>query len=79
VLVVGWSHPGIENIVRTAAGFGGHIHMIAGGLHLVTATDADIDKIVANLHDDWKVDLIAPGHLEWQVLLVDLTGKRQIT
>jgi 7,8-dihydropterin-6-yl-methyl-4-(beta-D-ribofuranosyl)aminobenzene 5'-phosphate synthase len=62
VLVVGCSHPGIENIVRTAATFNSHIHMIAGGLHLVTATDADIDKVVSSLHDTWKVDLIAPGH-----------------
>ena len=62
VLVVGCSHPGIENIVRTAASFDKHIRLIAGGLHLVTATDADIDKVVASLHDTWKVDLIAPGH-----------------
>jgi 7,8-dihydropterin-6-yl-methyl-4-(beta-D-ribofuranosyl)aminobenzene 5'-phosphate synthase len=62
VLIVGCSHPGIGNIVQAAAGINRHIHLIAGGLHLVTASDADIAQVVASLHDTWKVDYIAPGH-----------------
>jgi len=62
VLIVGCSHPGIENIVRAAASFNSHIHLIAGGLHLVTATDGDIEKVVTSLHDTWKVEWVAPGH-----------------
>jgi 7,8-dihydropterin-6-yl-methyl-4-(beta-D-ribofuranosyl)aminobenzene 5'-phosphate synthase len=62
VLIVGCSHPGIENIVRTAASFNSHIRLIAGGMHLVTATDADIEKVVTSLHDTWKVESVAPGH-----------------
>jgi 7,8-dihydropterin-6-yl-methyl-4-(beta-D-ribofuranosyl)aminobenzene 5'-phosphate synthase len=61
VLVVGCSHPGIENIVR-AASANGHVHLIAGGLHLVTASDAEINEVATRLHDTWKVDYIAPGH-----------------
>ncbi|HEY6825067.1 MAG TPA: MBL fold metallo-hydrolase [Steroidobacteraceae bacterium] len=62
VLVVGCSHPGIENIVQAAASIDHRIHLIVGGLHLVTANDADIAKTVTSLHDTWKVDYIAPGH-----------------
>lgn len=62
VIVVGCSHPGIDRIVAAAAAINPHIHAIAGGLHLVTTSDADIEKIVATLHDTYKVEYIAPGH-----------------
>ena len=62
VLVVGCSHPGIENIVQAAASIDHRIHLVTGGLHLVTANDADIGRTVTSLHDTWKVDYIAPGH-----------------
>jgi hypothetical protein len=35
---------------------------IAGGFHLVAASDPAIDKIVMTLHDTYKADYIAPGH-----------------
>jgi 7,8-dihydropterin-6-yl-methyl-4-(beta-D-ribofuranosyl)aminobenzene 5'-phosphate synthase len=62
VLVVGCSHPGIENIVAEAAKINPHIHFIAGGFHLVAAPDPAIEKIAATLHDTYKADFIAPGH-----------------
>jgi 7,8-dihydropterin-6-yl-methyl-4-(beta-D-ribofuranosyl)aminobenzene 5'-phosphate synthase len=62
VLVVGCSHPGIENIVAEAAKMNPHIHFIAGGFHLVAAADSDIEKVATTLHDTYKVDYIAPGH-----------------
>jgi 7,8-dihydropterin-6-yl-methyl-4-(beta-D-ribofuranosyl)aminobenzene 5'-phosphate synthase len=62
VLVVGCSHPGIENIVAEAAKINPHIHFIAGGFHLVVAEDPAIERIAATLHDTYKVDYIAPGH-----------------
>jgi 7,8-dihydropterin-6-yl-methyl-4-(beta-D-ribofuranosyl)aminobenzene 5'-phosphate synthase len=62
VLIVGCSHPGIENIVRAAASIDTRIHLVAGGLHLVAANDSDISKVVASLRDTWKVDYVAPGH-----------------
>jgi 7,8-dihydropterin-6-yl-methyl-4-(beta-D-ribofuranosyl)aminobenzene 5'-phosphate synthase len=62
VLVVGCSHPGIENIVAEAAKINPRIHIIAGGFHLVAAQDPVIEKIAATLHDTYKVDYIAPGH-----------------
>jgi len=62
VIVVGCSHPGVDKIVAAAATINPRIHVIAGGLHLVVTSDADIEKIVAALHETFKVEYIAPGH-----------------
>ena len=62
VLIVGCSHPGIESIVAEAARINPHIHVIAGGFHLVAAQDPAIEKVAASLHDTFHVDYIAPGH-----------------
>ena len=62
VIVVGCSHPGIDKIVAAASTINPRVHLIAGGFHLVTAGDSDIDRIVTALHNQFKVDYIAPGH-----------------
>lgn len=62
VIVVGCSHPGIDKIVGAAAAVNPRIRVIAGGFHLVTANDADIEKIVTALRDTSKVEYVAPGH-----------------
>jgi 7,8-dihydropterin-6-yl-methyl-4-(beta-D-ribofuranosyl)aminobenzene 5'-phosphate synthase len=62
VLVVACAHPGIEAIVAEAAKINPHIHLIAGGFHLVVAQDPAIEKVAIALHDTYKVDYIAPGH-----------------
>jgi 7,8-dihydropterin-6-yl-methyl-4-(beta-D-ribofuranosyl)aminobenzene 5'-phosphate synthase len=62
VLVVGCSHPGIDKIVEAAATINPKIHLIAGGFHLVAASDDGISKIVTTLKDTFKVENIAPGH-----------------
>jgi len=62
VVLVGCSHPGIETILGAARAYGGHVHEIFGGLHLVATPDPEIERIAASLHDDWRVDQIAPGH-----------------
>ncbi|MGO9996468.1 MAG: MBL fold metallo-hydrolase [Acetobacteraceae bacterium] len=62
VLMVGCSHPGIENIVAEAAKINPHIHFIVGGFHLVVAQDPAIEKVATTLHDTYKVDYNAPGH-----------------
>jgi 7,8-dihydropterin-6-yl-methyl-4-(beta-D-ribofuranosyl)aminobenzene 5'-phosphate synthase len=54
VLVVGCSHPGIERIVEAAAAINPKIHLIAGGFHLVVASDDVIAKTVAALKDTFK-------------------------
>jgi 7,8-dihydropterin-6-yl-methyl-4-(beta-D-ribofuranosyl)aminobenzene 5'-phosphate synthase len=62
VVLVGCSHPGIETILDAARAYGGHVHEIFGGLHLVAAPDPEIERVAASLHDEWRLDLIAPGH-----------------
>jgi 7,8-dihydropterin-6-yl-methyl-4-(beta-D-ribofuranosyl)aminobenzene 5'-phosphate synthase len=62
VVFVGCSHPGIETILEATKAYGDHVHEIFGGLHLVSTADAEIQRIAAALHDDWRLDLIAPGH-----------------
>ena len=44
VLVVGCSHPGLDKIVEAAATINPKIHLIAGGFHLVVASDDAISK-----------------------------------
>jgi 7,8-dihydropterin-6-yl-methyl-4-(beta-D-ribofuranosyl)aminobenzene 5'-phosphate synthase len=61
-VIVGCSHPGIDKIVAAAAAINPHIHVVAGGFHLVVAGDADIEKVVTALHDTFKVEYVAPGH-----------------
>lgn len=62
VIVVGCSHPGIDKIVAAASAVNPRVHLIAGGFHLVTAGDPEIERIVTTLHDQFKVEYIAPGH-----------------
>jgi 7,8-dihydropterin-6-yl-methyl-4-(beta-D-ribofuranosyl)aminobenzene 5'-phosphate synthase len=62
VIVVGCSHPGVEKIVETASTINSRIHLIAGGFHLVVASDSDIEKTVNALHDKFRVEYVAPGH-----------------
>ena len=62
ILVVGCSHPGIEEILTAASAENPHIFMLVGGLHLVKTPDADVERLANALHDKWKLDRIAPGH-----------------
>jgi 7,8-dihydropterin-6-yl-methyl-4-(beta-D-ribofuranosyl)aminobenzene 5'-phosphate synthase len=62
IVVAGCSHPGIERIVTAAASIDHDLHMVFGGLHLPAATDQEVARIAAALHDAYKVDRIAPGH-----------------
>jgi 7,8-dihydropterin-6-yl-methyl-4-(beta-D-ribofuranosyl)aminobenzene 5'-phosphate synthase len=62
VLGVGCSHPGIEKILEASMPVDKHVHLVFGGLHLVTTPDPEITRLAAALHDQWKVDRMAPGH-----------------
>jgi 7,8-dihydropterin-6-yl-methyl-4-(beta-D-ribofuranosyl)aminobenzene 5'-phosphate synthase len=62
VIVVGCSHAGVDRIVSAATTINPRIHVIAGGFHLVVTSDADIERIVAALHDTYRVEYVAPGH-----------------
>jgi 7,8-dihydropterin-6-yl-methyl-4-(beta-D-ribofuranosyl)aminobenzene 5'-phosphate synthase len=62
VLVVGCSHPGVERIVQEASAIGPHINLLLGGLHQIQAPDPEVERIARVLHDQYKLDRIAPGH-----------------
>ena len=62
ILTTGCSHPGIEKILEASMTVGNHVHLIFGGLHLVTTPDPEVERIATALYQKWKVDLIAPGH-----------------
>lgn len=62
VVVAGCSHPGIERIVEAAKSIDQDVHMVFGGFHLPAATDKDVARIAAALHDTYAVNRIAPGH-----------------
>ena len=72
VIVVGCSHPGIDKIVEAAGTINPRIHLIAGGLHLVVASDSDIEKIVTALRDRFKVEYVAPGHCTGEPAFTEL-------
>jgi 7,8-dihydropterin-6-yl-methyl-4-(beta-D-ribofuranosyl)aminobenzene 5'-phosphate synthase len=61
-LVDGCSHSGIEEILQAATAIESHFHIVFGGLHLVTTPEEQIDQLVANLINKWKLEKIAPGH-----------------
>lgn len=62
ILVAGCSHPGIEKILEASMAVDKHVHLIFGGMHLVTTPDPEISRIATALHDQWKVDRLALGH-----------------
>ena len=62
VLVVGCSHPGVEHIVEEASAIDPHINLLFGGLHQIQAPDPEVERIARVLHDQYKLDRIAPGH-----------------
>ena len=62
VLVVGCSHPGVEEILSAASPVNSHVHMLMGGLHLVKTPDSEIERLANALHEKWAIDRIAPGH-----------------
>ena len=62
VLVVGCSHPGVEHIVQEASAIDPHISILLGGLHQIQAPDPEVERIARVLHDQYKLDRVAPGH-----------------
>jgi 7,8-dihydropterin-6-yl-methyl-4-(beta-D-ribofuranosyl)aminobenzene 5'-phosphate synthase len=63
VLVVGCSHPTVEEIVETAKTLTGKpIHLVPGGTHLLPAKPEQITQIATKLRDELGVEWIAPVH-----------------
>ncbi len=61
-VIVGCSHPGIEEILQASSAIDPHLHFLCGGLHLVSTPESEIDQLVSHLKNRWKLEKIAPGH-----------------
>lgn len=64
IVIVGCSHPGIENILANITAYRktASIFEVFGGIHLVTATDAQIERTLTELFDRYHLQRMAPGH-----------------
>jgi 7,8-dihydropterin-6-yl-methyl-4-(beta-D-ribofuranosyl)aminobenzene 5'-phosphate synthase len=62
IIVAGCSHAGVEKVLEAATKIDPHVRVMFGGLHLLGASDADIQRISSALHDQWKLDYVAVGH-----------------
>ena len=79
LVVVGCSHSGVQNIVRQARKLTGASEVIVlGGFHLVSADQADVERVVKELLGEGVVEVHA-GHctgLAGEVELMSKLGKR---
>jgi 7,8-dihydropterin-6-yl-methyl-4-(beta-D-ribofuranosyl)aminobenzene 5'-phosphate synthase len=71
-LVDGCSHAGIEEILQSATAIDTRFYIVFGGLHLVTTPEDEIDRLVNNLRNKWKLEKIAPGHCTGEVAFLRL-------
>lgn len=62
VLVAGCSHPGVERVLQEASAIDPHIKILFGGLHQMQAPDPEVERIAAALHNQYKLERVAPGH-----------------
>jgi 7,8-dihydropterin-6-yl-methyl-4-(beta-D-ribofuranosyl)aminobenzene 5'-phosphate synthase len=62
ILIVGCSHPGVEHIVQEATAIDPHINILVGGMHQGQKPDPEVERIAAVLHDQYKLERVAPGH-----------------
>jgi 7,8-dihydropterin-6-yl-methyl-4-(beta-D-ribofuranosyl)aminobenzene 5'-phosphate synthase len=64
IVVVGCSHPGIENILSnvTQQTHRAEVYEVIGGMHLLLSTPAQVDHVVSELVDRYLVQRVAPGH-----------------
>lgn len=62
ILLVGCSHPGIEQILSSVGAKQVPVRLLVGGLHLLTTSEAEVDRVVQALLEEWGIGEIAPGH-----------------
>lgn len=67
VLLVGCSHPGIEQILESVHGGTDSVRMIMGGLHWLTLPDSEVERLAHDLVHRWNVQSVAPGHCTGEV------------
>lgn len=78
-VVVGCSHPGVENIMTGAAKIDPRLFLVTGGFHLVLTPEPEIRRVASVLSDTFKVERVAPAHctseLGFSVFLEQFKGR----
>jgi 7,8-dihydropterin-6-yl-methyl-4-(beta-D-ribofuranosyl)aminobenzene 5'-phosphate synthase len=62
ILLVGCSHPGIEQILESVSARTRAVRLLVGGLHWVPLSQPEVERLSRSLRDEWKVTAVAPGH-----------------
>jgi 7,8-dihydropterin-6-yl-methyl-4-(beta-D-ribofuranosyl)aminobenzene 5'-phosphate synthase len=61
-VIVGCSHPGVENILAAAAKIDPHLYTVMGGFHLVLTPEVEVRRVALVLHDELRLERVAPAH-----------------
>lgn len=61
-VIVGCSHPGVENILASAAAIEPQLYTVTGGFHLVLTGLEEVERISKLLDETLKIKRVAPGH-----------------
>lgn len=61
-VIVGCSHPGVENILAAATAIDKQLYTVTGGFHLVLTGLEEVERVSALLDETLKIRRIAPGH-----------------
>ncbi|MBZ5667221.1 MAG: MBL fold metallo-hydrolase [Acidobacteriia bacterium] len=74
IVVVGCSHPGIENILSnvTQQIHRSEVYEVIGGMHLLLSSPARVEHIVSELVDRYHVQRVAPGHCTGELVFAVL-------
>jgi len=72
VIVVGCSHPGVENIIDAAAKIDPNIHSVFGGFHLVDIPDEKVSELVLSFRDKWRIERVSAGHCTGQFAFAEM-------
>ena len=58
--------------MQEASAIDPHINLLFGGLHQKQAPDPEVERIASVLHDQYKLDRIAPAHCTGEPEFADL-------
>ena len=61
-VIVGCSHPGIDKILSAAARIDPRLYTSIGGFHLVATPETEIRRVASVLHDNLRLQRVAPAH-----------------
>lgn len=67
ILLVGCSHPGIEQILESIQSSSRPVRLLVGGLHWLSLPNAEIERLTRALRTRWNVASVAPGHCTGEV------------